>query len=114
MTMAWKRAIRRSEQYVASHNMGNIVYIHFKKSDFKNHDPSTFIFCTNTTTSFDCCIHPFDDMDTPHTHTMIVIKLKCGCLMPLGFNFHHALREMHTTAIETEAHVLVGHALFQF
>ena len=112
MTMAWKREIKPYAPHVASHNMGKIVYIHFEEGDFKNHDPSTSVFCANTTTSFDCCFHPFEDMDLPHTHTMIVIKLKCGCFIPLGFNFHHAIREMRSTAGETQVHVLVGHARF--
>jgi len=110
--MAWKRVSNRCVPHIASHNMGNIIYIHYRKSDFKNHDPSNLIFCTNTTTSFDCCIHHRDDRATAHSNTIIGINLKCECWTTLGYNFHHALSEMESITYEIEAHINGDHARF--
>ena len=108
MTDAWKRVTSHCVPRIAPHKTGNIIYVHYKKSVFKNYDPSDLIFCTNTTTSFDCCIHHRDDKLTAHSHTIIGIKLKCDCWTPLVVNFYEALRNMKDVATRVAHYVVVN------
>ena len=124
MTTAWKYITRRYAPDVTQNNIGRIVYRHPKRES-RSEGTLDINFCQSTTTTFDCCTrdrrhhctrdrrhHCMKHIITNRTHSLILIKLRCGCMKKIGLNFYDALRNMESNAIRIARHINVIHALF--
>ena len=112
MTMAWEYTTKRYAPDVTQNNIGRIVYRHPKGTLDNN-------FCQRTTTSFDCmrdrcrcCTRDRRHCWMNHSHSTILIKLRCGCMKKIGVNFYDALRNMEISAIRLSNHIHLIHTSF--
>jgi len=105
MTLAWNDANQN--------NIGRIVYRHPQRTS-----PNSV--CQITTTSFDCTRdnRRYYKLDrrrrrwVTHSHSIIFIKLRCGCRCKLGINFYDVLKNMEINATRLTSHVRVCPDLF--
>ena len=103
MTNAWKRVTSRYAPHVAPHNIGHIVYANNRKSEPPYIDgdilpgyilPPVYD-CPSKTTSVQCITSsPYSSIVVIHNHIVIYLKLKCGCRILLGYNFHDFISKM--------------------
>jgi len=98
-TSAWNDATPKN-------NTGHIFYLHPRWL-------SPDSVCQITTTSFDCRRdnQRYYNLDrlrrrwVSHSHSKILIKLRCGCRHVLGLNFYNALKNMEFKTIRMTEHV---------
>ena len=119
MTNVWKYMTGRYAPHVAPHNIGHIVYANNRKSEPPHIDgdilpgyilPPVYD-CPSKTTSVQCIRSHPSSIVRIHNHIVIYLKLKCGCRILLGYNFHDVISKMKVNIGRLTNHV-TRHAWF--